>query len=80
MRRHAIALAGLALALAGCGIGRSQAPPGDPALACQTAACSCIGQQSSIFVKPEERPPLWRPNGDAYCPEGFTLKRTEKAP
>ena len=44
------------------------------ALACQTMDCVCTAQAAGIFDKQREADVLWRPNGDAYCRDGFVLE------
>ncbi len=45
------------------------------ALACQTTSCVCLPDGPRLFRTVEPGPALWRQNGDAYCPEGQTLRR-----
>jgi hypothetical protein len=70
MRRLA-ALLGLALPifLAGCGAGESGSV--DLAVACETDACTCTNGG------PSAKPPavLWKTDGTAYCPDGYSLYR-----
>jgi len=47
----------------------------DPALACQTMKCVCVEPDSELLEAPEKALVLWAENGDAYCPEGFELRR-----
>ena len=49
----------------------------NPELACQTIACICEATESDMLEKPAKSEVLWRENGDAYCPEGFALRRAE---
>lgn len=62
--------------LASCGSG-SAIPKGPPQLhlACQTVECECRGERNSIFAERETAEIVWRQNGDATCPPGFTLER-----
>ena len=72
--RRAFALpaaAALVLALGGCGSARK---PPDLALACQTMDCVCVAAAASPFSARRETAPLWRADGDAYCPDGFALE------
>ena len=74
-RRALLAAALLAAPLAGC----ADAPRdrGLLAHACQTRPCACEAPGTELFGGPETAGVLWRPNGDAYCPAGFALKRTD---
>ncbi len=75
--RRAFALpvaAALVLALGGCGgSGPARKAPA-LALACQTKDCVCVAAAASPFAVRRETAPLWRADGDAYCPEGFALE------
>jgi len=48
------------------------------ALACQTTSCACVGERESVLRKAKTTDVLWRTNGDAYCPKGFTLENSAK--
>jgi hypothetical protein len=49
----------------------------DPSLAlgCQTTPCECVAAVQKMGRKPATADILWRPNGDAYCPPDFVLRR-----
>ena len=75
-----------ASAVAGCGgVGsyfKKDPSPAELASACQIIKCTCQKTRDSIlphFTKDEPQDVLWRQNGTAYCPEGYTLQR-EGAP
>jgi hypothetical protein len=74
----AIVLAAGGLCLAGCGIHLVD-PPEDQsrlALACETVRCDCEPPKKVMtFSTPPTKPVQWRPEGTAYCPEGFLLTR-----
>ena len=56
-------------------------PKGDPALTCQLTTCACVSLDRPFFSrtkKLETSEVLWRPNGAAYCPEGFELQPPKK--
>ena len=74
--------AALCLALAACGsTGRAKVERvSNLALACQTMECTCSAETGSLFGKTKATQILWRPNGDAYCPEGFVLEPIRKNP
>jgi hypothetical protein len=67
-----VALVSLALPilLAACGTGQSGSV--DLAVACETEACTCTNGG------PSAKPPavLWKTDGTAYCPDGYSLYRT----
>ncbi len=48
------------------------------ALACQTTSCACVGKSESFMRKAKTTKVLWRVNGDAHCPKGFTLEKATK--
>jgi len=60
--------------LAGCAL--EEKP--ELALACQVTKCVCMPVQASYPLKGEPVPVQWKSNGDAYCPEGYVLRRAEK--
>ena len=74
--------AALSLSLAACGstgrAGAERAP--NLALACQTMACTCSAETSTLFGRTKTTEILWRANGDAYCPKGFVLEPVETRP
>jgi hypothetical protein len=45
------------------------------ALACQTTSCECVSAVQRLGRRPATADVLWRPNGDAYCPPDFVLRR-----
>jgi hypothetical protein len=47
--------------------------------ACQVRRCLCGPEGWSSFMASGVEV-LWRENGDAYCPEGYTLHVVEPAP
>lgn len=68
-------MAVLSILLASC-VGQSR-PGGNLAHACQTRACICESLTAERSRNRETAQAKWRLNGDAYCPEGFTLKRID---
>ena len=66
--------AALVLALGACGGERPDREAPDLALACQTRDCVCASEPETLFVAETKTEILWRPNGDAYCPDGFVLE------
>ena len=74
--------AALLLSLAACGSSERARVERAPnlALACQTMECTCSAESGSLFEKTRTTGVLWRPNGDAYCPEGFVLEPVKKSP
>ena len=72
MRRLGAVLAAGAVLVA-CERTREVRP--DLALACQTVPCVCVEARATVLRKDATAPVLWRRNGDAYCPEGFVLRR-----
>jgi hypothetical protein len=50
----------------------------DMALACQTSKCTCLPESSGLLVKGDAAAVQWKLNGDAFCPEGYVLRRDEK--
>lgn len=72
MLRIALLSAAL-LSLAGCALEKKP----ELALACQTRKCVCVPAQAAFVAKSEPAPVQWKPNGDAYCPEGYVLRPEE---
>jgi hypothetical protein len=74
-----LSLAG-AVSLAGCGFHLVDAP-GDQtqlALACETVKCDCEPPKKVMtFSTPPVEPVQWRPEGTAFCNEGFVLTRVK---
>lgn len=63
------------LLTAGCG------PTKKPnlALACGIQKCICRAESAGIFTSSKAGTDvLWRQNGDAYCPEGYFLRKVEE--
>jgi hypothetical protein len=58
--------------------GCAQAPQPDLALACQTAKCTCLPESAGFVLKGEAAAVQWKSNGDAFCPDGYVLRRAEK--
>jgi hypothetical protein len=74
----------VASAVAGCAsVGsyfKKSPSPAELASACQIVTCVCQKTHDSIlprFTKDEPQDVLWRENGTAYCPEGYTLQRKQ---
>lgn len=40
---------------------------------CQLEACECVADDSSLFDR-KTADILWRADGGAYCPEGYSLE------
>lgn len=59
-------------------LGCAQTAEPDMALACQTTKCTCLPESSGFVFKGEAAAVQWKPNGDAFCPEGYVLRRDEK--
>jgi hypothetical protein len=84
MRRLVFALVALS-PLAGCGTsgpsGSSDTPSPDQAnlaLACEVARCECRPPTSALsFTTVRPDPVQWRPDGTAYCREGYQLSRVQ---
>ena len=72
-----VCLAAIFLLTSACA--SEEAPPGEAALACQFTKCVCVQSRHGLFDKPERALVLWTDNGDAYCPEGFDLRRATPA-
>lgn len=47
------------------------------AKACAVRQCQCLSSSIPFFFIRESAPVQWRENGDAYCPEGFSLVLSE---
>ena len=60
--------------LTACGAREPPRKAPNLALACQTMDCVCTAQQVGLFENRRTADVLWRPSGDAYCPEGFVLE------
>jgi hypothetical protein len=77
LARHAGVILATAL-VASCG-SSSDTPKAPPQLhlACQTVACDCRAPKTSLFSDAETVEIIWRKNGDAACPAGFTLERAK---
>jgi hypothetical protein len=46
-------------------------------MACQLSKCDCI---SNTFLFADTEPVQWKPDGAAYCRDGYHLRRLEAAP
>jgi hypothetical protein len=46
-------------------------------MACQLSKCDCI---SNTFLFADTEPVQWKPDGAAYCRDGYHLRRLESAP
>jgi len=69
----AACLMAMVVLLAACARDRTELK--EPALACQTMKCVCVQPDSEMLDAPEKALVLWAENGDAYCPDGFELRR-----
>ncbi|MGF1640132.1 MAG: hypothetical protein ACFCUO_04210 [Rhodospirillales bacterium] len=63
----------LAAALAGCAADREASPA--LAGACQFKPCVCADTRALFWQAADTVPPLWRENGEPYCPPDFALVR-----
>jgi len=45
--------------------------------ACQITKCDCASDFMPVF---DRQPVAWKPDGTASCPEGYHLRRIERAP
>ncbi len=70
MRSH-LMLALLSLGLLSCA--SSEENQNNLSIACAMKKCICEEKDKPVFSSPERRDVLWQTNGDAYCPQGFTL-------
>jgi hypothetical protein len=81
MKLHWLLVVGVAGAVAGCaGTFQKDPSPGQLASGCQIIKCVCQKVRESILPqlsKPEPQDVLWRPDGTAYCPTGYTLERRD---
>ena len=68
-------IAALFILLVGCS--SQSGTRGNLAHACQTRTCTCESLTAELSRNRETTEPKWLLNGDAYCPEGFTLKRID---
>lgn len=74
----AAAVAGIAACLlAACSQSATKSSKSALALACQTRACACEAVKAELFGKKATADVKWRLNGDAYCADGFVLKRID---
>ena len=48
--------------------------------ACQVRTCACGPEGWTAFSAGGNVPVLWRRNGDAFCPEGYSLHLVEQVP
>ena len=71
---RAILLSAILGALAGC----AGEPGPDLGLACAVAKCACAHEGFLTRGKGEPSPVLWKENGNAYCPDGQALRRTDR--
>ena len=74
-----LSLAGAVL-LTGCGFHLVDAPgdQGQLAYACETIKCDCEPPKKVMtFSTPPVEPVQWRPEGTAFCNEGFLLTRVK---
>jgi hypothetical protein len=63
--------------LTSCSSSETPKSPPQLHLACQTVECDCRAPKTSLFSPGEKTEVIWRQNGDAACPPGFTLERVE---
>ena len=47
-------------------------------LACQTIKCKCLTAKDNAFGGLKSAKILWRPNGDATCPVGYSLQKSQR--
>lgn len=59
---------GLPIFLTACGTGKTGSV--DLAVACETETCSCTRGGGAA---PKSPPVLWKTDGTAYCPDGYSL-------
>jgi hypothetical protein len=67
-------LAALVL-IAGCAqeAAEPQGPTPRMADACQLRKCVCVSTKFLFFSALDRKPPEWRTNGEAYCPDDHSL-------
>ena len=75
-RAAGVILAAALLASCGSSSDTPKLPP-QLHLACQTVKCDCRALSTSLFTQGETTEVIWRQNGDAACPPGFTLERAD---
>lgn len=78
-RAFLFATGAAALLLQACS---STSPQSQAAMAgaCQVRRCACGPQGWTAFSAGGNVPVLWQRNGDAYCPDGFSLHLVEEVP
>jgi hypothetical protein len=69
---RAIVLVAAVAVLTGCQAEREPIP--GMADTCQTKKCVCEASQVRAFDDPEPVPVLWKPTGEAYCPDDHVLR------
>jgi hypothetical protein len=80
MGRGMLLALAVASAVAGCGVLKKDPSPGQLASGCQIISCICEKTRDSILPQFGKGPPqdvLWRPDGTAYCPDGYNLARKD---
>ena len=76
LRNAGLALLAVTVLAAGCDTQKKPLP--HLPLACETRDCVCTETEILVFRKIKEVPVQWKPTGEAYCPEGFVLRLSEK--
>lgn len=74
--KAAMPLVLVALVMAACAA--EETAEGDMRLTCQLNKCICAPPSRAFLASKPSEPVLWKDNGDAYCPEGYQLKRAEE--
>ncbi|MEX2453716.1 MAG: hypothetical protein WD470_03375 [Rhodospirillaceae bacterium] len=77
MIRRSLPAAALVLTLAACGGRGDDSGPPQLNLACQIVPCECVQEGGGMFLTRDKAELVWKENGDAACPAGYMLRRTE---
>ena len=75
MRRAIFSILILGL-ITGCA-GEAEKEATTLSLACEMSKCDCVSDVLAFF---DTEPVQWKPDGKAYCPKGYHLRRLAPAP